>query len=83
MSMRTKFESAIKVLFYTYGSSAACDTWQYRDNNVSISQSYIVLVEKDLWISTEDSITSARLMGWKQNRHVFKLPKIDDLCFLS
>ncbi|WCJ33661.1 Histidine kinase 4 [Euphorbia peplus] len=43
----------------------------------SISQPDIVLVEKDLWISSaEDSITSARLTGWKQNGHVFKLPKM-------
>ncbi|XP_065855867.1 histidine kinase 4 [Euphorbia lathyris] len=41
-----------------------------------ISQPDIVLVEKDLWISAEDSITSARLMDWKPNGHVFKLPKM-------
>ena len=35
-----------------------------------------ILVEKDLWICAEDSGLNTRQLDWKQNGHVFKLPKI-------
>lgn len=36
----------------------------------------IILVEKDCWISGEDSGFNAQLLDWKPNGHVFKLPKL-------
>ncbi|EOY01314.1 CHASE domain containing histidine kinase protein isoform 2 [Theobroma cacao] len=36
----------------------------------------IILVEKDSWLSGEDGSLSFRMMDWKQNGHVFKLPKM-------
>ncbi|KAL4347801.1 hypothetical protein GQ457_17G027530 [Hibiscus cannabinus] len=36
----------------------------------------IVLVEKDSWLSGEDGSLSLRMLDWKQNGHVFKLPKM-------
>lgn len=39
-------------------------------------QSDIILVEKDLWVSVEDGGLCARPLDWKQNGHMFKLPKL-------
>ncbi|KAE8724569.1 Histidine kinase 4 [Hibiscus syriacus] len=36
----------------------------------------IILVEKDSWLSGEDGGLSLRMLDWKQNGHVFKLPKM-------
>ncbi|KAM7255335.1 hypothetical protein ACFE04_020576 [Oxalis oulophora] len=35
-----------------------------------------IFVEKDLWLSGEDSCSSLRLVDYKQNGHVLKFPKI-------
>ncbi|KAF3432074.1 hypothetical protein FNV43_RR26813 [Rhamnella rubrinervis] len=42
----------------------------------NILQSDIILVEKDLWVSVEDGGLSAKPLDWKQNGHMFKLPKL-------
>ncbi|XVE85572.1 hypothetical protein DITRI_Ditri17bG0101200 [Diplodiscus trichospermus] len=36
----------------------------------------IILVEKDSWLSGEDGGLSLRMLDWKHNGHVFKLPKM-------
>ncbi|XP_024027401.1 histidine kinase 4 isoform X1 [Morus notabilis] len=36
----------------------------------------LILVEKDSWISAEDGGLNIRQLEWKQNGHVFKLPKM-------
>ncbi|KAL5760807.1 hypothetical protein ACOSQ2_019645 [Xanthoceras sorbifolium] len=36
----------------------------------------LILVEKDSWISGEDVGSDIRLLDWKQNGHVLKLPKL-------
>lgn len=36
----------------------------------------LILVEKDSWISAEDGGLNLRQLEWKQNGHVFKLPKM-------
>ncbi|XWS34353.1 hypothetical protein CRYUN_Cryun21dG0032200 [Craigia yunnanensis] len=42
----------------------------------SKTQPDIILVEKDSWLSGEDGGLSLRTLDWKQNGHVFKLPKM-------
>ncbi|TKY69206.1 Histidine kinase 4 [Spatholobus suberectus] len=36
----------------------------------------IIMVEKDTWLSGEDGIFNIRKLDWKQNGHMFKMPKI-------
>ncbi|PON46293.1 Histidine kinase [Trema orientale] len=36
----------------------------------------LMLVEKDSWISSEDGFLNLRQLDWKQNGHIFKLPKM-------
>ncbi|CAL5427902.1 unnamed protein product [Camellia sinensis] len=36
----------------------------------------MILVEKDLWMSSEDISVNLWLLDWKQNGHTFKLPKM-------
>ncbi|KAL5553310.1 hypothetical protein UlMin_040711 [Ulmus minor] len=42
----------------------------------NVMQPDIILVEKDLWISGEDAGMNMLQLDWKQNGHVFKLPKM-------
>ncbi|XP_061364772.1 histidine kinase 4-like [Gastrolobium bilobum] len=41
-----------------------------------VFQPDIVLVEKDTWISGEDGSFNVRKLDWKQNGHMFKMPKM-------
>ncbi|XWS64048.1 hypothetical protein CRYUN_Cryun06bG0153500 [Craigia yunnanensis] len=36
----------------------------------------LILVEKDSWLSGEDGGLSLRMLDWKQNGHMFKLPQM-------
>ncbi|XVF43455.1 hypothetical protein PTKIN_Ptkin02bG0041300 [Pterospermum kingtungense] len=60
--------SSVKIAASAYGKNgSSCG---------SKIQPDIILVEKDSWLSGEDGGLSLQMLDWKQNGHVFKLPKM-------
>ncbi|XAR63703.1 Histidine kinase [Bertholletia excelsa] len=47
-----------------------------QNGSLTSKQPDMILVEKDLWMSSDDCCTNSRLLDWKQNGHSFKLPKM-------
>ncbi|OMO72517.1 hypothetical protein COLO4_27599 [Corchorus olitorius] len=55
---------------------AASSSGKNGSSHGSKMQPDIILVEKDSWLSGEDGGLSLWMLDWKQNGHVFKLPKM-------
>ncbi|XP_047152341.1 histidine kinase 4-like [Vigna umbellata] len=64
LGILVKVESSISKAVALYGKSCSLDSGMFLPD--------IIMVEKDTWISGEDGIFNM----WKQNGHMFKIPKM-------